>query len=125
MSVHSISAAPSAGSAGRRATARPKSARAATFVPGLTDARHHGGSSPAYCAVMGAPTRRVIAALRRPGPARDLAVAAATALGGIALVFGYPRKFGHLPGMPWWVLVGVQLVSAACLLSRRRAPLTV
>jgi signal transduction histidine kinase len=74
---------------------------------------------------MGANAHRFVAALRRPGPAREVAVVGATALGGIALVFSDATKFGYLPGMPWWGLVGVELVSAACLLARRRAPLTV
>lgn len=74
---------------------------------------------------MGAIAHRFIAALRWPGLPRDIAVAGATALGGFALVFGHARKFGHLPGVTWWALVGVQLLSAACLLARRRAPLTV
>jgi signal transduction histidine kinase len=73
---------------------------------------------------MGAIARRFPAALRRPGPLRDIAVAGATALGGVGLVLGDPRKFGHLPGVPWWALVGVQLLSAVCLLARERAPLT-
>jgi hypothetical protein len=98
--------------------------RGATFV--LADgALYDGGSLSAYCAVMGAIARRFPAALRRPGPLRDIAVAGATALGGVGLVLGDPRKFGHLPGVPWWALVGVQLLSAACLLARERAPLTV
>jgi len=74
---------------------------------------------------MGATAQRFISALRRPGPVRDIAVVGAAAFGGVVLVLGYPRKFGHLPGATWWVLVGVQMVSAACLLARRRAPLTV
>jgi signal transduction histidine kinase len=74
---------------------------------------------------MGATARLFPAALRRPGPARDIAVAGATALGGIALVLGDARKFGHLPGVAWWALVAVQLLSAACLLARGHAPLTV
>jgi signal transduction histidine kinase len=74
---------------------------------------------------MGAVTHRFIAALRWSGPLRDIALAGATAIGGVALVFGDARKFGHLPGVAWWALVGVQLLSAGCLLARRRAPLTV
>jgi signal transduction histidine kinase len=74
---------------------------------------------------MAATAHRCLAALRRPGLLRDLAVAGAVALGGIGLVFGDPRPFGHLPGVAWWALAGVQLLSAACLLARRRAPLTV
>jgi len=74
---------------------------------------------------MGATAQRFTTALRRPGPVRDIAVVGATALGGVVLVLGYPRKFGHLPGVTWWALVGVQLLGAACLLARRRAPLTV
>jgi signal transduction histidine kinase len=74
---------------------------------------------------MAASAHRFFAALHRPGPTRDIAVAGATALGGVGLVLGDPRKFGHLPGVAWWALVGVQLLSAACLLARGRAPLTV
>jgi len=74
---------------------------------------------------MGAIARLLPAALRRPGPPRDIAVAGAMALLGVGLVLGDARKFGHLPGVAWWALVGVQLLSAACLLARRRAPLTV
>jgi len=48
-----------------------------------------------------------------------------TALAGLGLAFGLERKFSHLPGVAWWALIGVQLLSAACLLARRRAPLTV
>src|SRR6185437_4324693 len=79
----------------------------------------------AYCAGMGATAHAFIAALRRPGPLRDIAMAGATALGGIVVVLGDPKKFGHLPGVAWWAVAGVQLVSAACLLARARAPLTV
>jgi signal transduction histidine kinase len=74
---------------------------------------------------MGATAHAFIAALRRPGPLRDIAMAGATALGGIVVVLGDPKKFGHLPGVAWWAVAGVQLVSAACLLARARAPLTV
>jgi len=74
---------------------------------------------------MAAPAHRFVAALRRPGPLRDIAVVGVTALGGVALVLGDARRFGHLLGVAWWVLVGVQLVSAACLFARGRAPLTV
>jgi signal transduction histidine kinase len=74
---------------------------------------------------MGATAHPFIAALRRPGRLRDITVAVVIALGGVVLMFGYARKFGHLPGVAWWALVGVQLVSAACLLARVRAPLTV
>ncbi len=74
---------------------------------------------------MAAAAHRFIAALRRPGPVRDIAVAGATALGGVGLVLGDVRKFGHLPGVAWWALVGVQVLGAACCLARRRAPLTV
>jgi signal transduction histidine kinase len=74
---------------------------------------------------MGATARPFIAALRRPGPLRDIVMAGATALGGVVLVLGDGRKFGHLPGVAWWAPVGVQLLSAACLLARGRAPLTV
>ena len=48
---------------------------------------------------MGATAQRFTTALRRPGPVRDIAVVGATALGGVVLVLGYPRKFGHLPGV--------------------------
>jgi signal transduction histidine kinase len=98
--------------------------RGTTFVP-AGGVRDDGGSISAYCAVMAATAHRLIAALRRPGPLRDVAVAGVTAIGGVELVLGYARKFGHLPGAAWWALVGVQLVSAACLLARRRAPLSV
>jgi hypothetical protein len=74
---------------------------------------------------MAATAHRFFAALRRPGRARDIAVAGAMALGGVGLVLGYARKFGHLPGVAWWVLVGVQVLSAAGWLARRRSPLTV
>lgn len=73
---------------------------------------------------MGA-TAHPVAMLRRPGPLREAVVVGATALGGVLLVLAYPRKFGHLPGVPWWGLVGVQLLSAACLLARRPAPMAV
>jgi len=73
---------------------------------------------------MGA-TAHPVVRLRRPGPLRDIVVVGATALGGVGLVFADARKFGHLPGVPWWGLVGVQLLSAACLLARGRAPMAV
>src|SRR5581483_11133839 len=74
---------------------------------------------------MAATAHRFIAALRRPGPLRDGAVSGVTALGGVGLVLGDVKKFGHLPGAAWWALIAVQLVSAAWLLARRRVPLTV
>jgi hypothetical protein len=51
---------------------------------------------------MGATAHRFTAALRRPGPLREITVVGATALGGIVLALGYARKFGHLPGVAWW-----------------------
>ena len=74
---------------------------------------------------MGATAHPFLVRLRRPGRLRDIVVAGATALGGVGLVFTDARKFGHLPGVTWWGLVGVQLLSAACLLARRRAPMAV
>ena len=66
-----------------------------------------------------------LAVLRRPGPARDVATAVVTAVAGIVLTIGRPPQFEHLPGMHLGVLVGVQLLSAASLLLRRTAPMTV
>ncbi|MBO3745009.1 hypothetical protein J5X84_02940 [Streptosporangiaceae bacterium NEAU-GS5] len=74
---------------------------------------------------MGATARPLTAVLRGPGPRREIAVAGVTALGGVALVLSGLRHFGHLPGLAWWAVIGVQLVGAACLPARRRAPLAV
>jgi signal transduction histidine kinase len=65
--------------------------------------------------------------LRRPGPARDGAIAVVTAVVGIVLTIGRPPipMLQHLPGVHLGVLVGVQLLSAASLLLRRTAPMTV
>jgi signal transduction histidine kinase len=74
---------------------------------------------------MGATAHRFTAELRQHGPLRDIAVAGVAALGGVGLTLSGTGKFGHLPGVAWWALVGVQLLSAACLLARGQAPLTV
>ena len=66
-----------------------------------------------------------LAMLRRPGPARDVAIAVATAVAGIALTIGSPPTLEYLPGLHLGVLVGVQLLGAASLLLRRIAPMTV
>ena len=66
-----------------------------------------------------------LAVLRRRGPARDVATAVVTAVAGIVLTVARPPAFEHLPGMNLGALVGVQLLSAASLLRRRTAPMTV
>ena len=66
-----------------------------------------------------------LAVLRRPGPARDVAIAVVTAVAGIVLTIGSPTTLEYLPGLHLGVLVGVQLLSAASLLLRRTAPMTV
>jgi signal transduction histidine kinase len=101
--------------------ARP---RGSTFGP-ADGALDDGGSLAAYCAAMGVTARRYAVALRRPGPLRDIAVAGVMVLVGVILAFGYARKFGHLPGLAWWALAGVQVWSGACLLARRQTPLIV
>jgi signal transduction histidine kinase len=61
--------------------------------------------------------------LRRRG--RDVAVAGAAAVAGIALVAMDSVYFGHLAGLPRWALAGLQVVAASTLFARRSAPLTV
>jgi signal transduction histidine kinase len=63
--------------------------------------------------------------LRRPGPARDATPAAATGLVAVGLAAADHTVFGHLAGVSWQVVAGVQLAGAASLLVRRRAPLPV
>jgi signal transduction histidine kinase len=66
-----------------------------------------------------------LAALRRPGPARDVAIAVSTVVVGLALTIGSPTTLEYLPGLQLGALVGVQVLSAASLLLRRSAPMTV
>jgi signal transduction histidine kinase len=69
------------------------------------------------------PGRLVV--LRRPGPARDVATAVVTAAAGIVLTIGDPSLLEYLPGMNLGAVVSLQLLSAAILLLRRTAPMTV
>jgi signal transduction histidine kinase len=66
-----------------------------------------------------------LAVLRRPGPARDAAIAAVSAVAGVALTIVSPTTLEYLPGLHLWMLFGLQLLSAASLLLRRTAPMTV
>ena len=80
---------------------------------GVSYSGGHGWSS--WVAGSAAPTRS----------ARDVATAVVTAVAGIVLTVARPPAFEHLPGMNLGALVGVQLLSAASLLRRRTAPMTV